>query len=406
MPAQGDKDGEGVMTTVQLPKSVALSGDEAVAAAIRQCNVDVVAAYPITPQTIIVEKLSEYVANGEYGGEFVSVESEHSAMSACIGASATGARVFTATSSQGLALMHEALYNASGMRMPIVMAVVNRSLSAPLVLTADHGDMMGSRDSGWIQVYAENVQEIYDRTIQMFKVSEHPDVRLPSSVNFEGFILSHNVQAVKTLPDETVHQFVGRPKFNVTLDPSSANTFGAIGSADTYYEFKMQQVRAFQSSLGVFKEVDKEYGGISGRYYGTVGKYNTENADYVAVLNGCTAGTMKAAAKAINKEGGNVGVLSIKLFRPFPAEDILNDIKGAKAVVVMDRSLSMGAPAGPLSEDIRAAMKDEGLDMPTLSISYSIGGRDFSIEDGRKVFSMLKEPSSFGSGTIFYGAKE
>jgi pyruvate ferredoxin oxidoreductase alpha subunit len=385
------------MTEAQALKAVAMVGDEAVAEAVKQCDVDVVAAYPITPQTIIVEKLAEFVANGEFGGEFVAVESEHSAMSACLGASATGARVFTATSSQGLALMHEMLYNVAGMRLPVVMAVANRALSAPLVLNADHGDMMGSRDSGWIQVYAENVEEIYDRTIQLFKLSEDPRVMLPSTINFEGFILSHDVERVRPLSDETVKGFVRRPMFKRKLDPADPSTFGAIATHENYYEFKIQQLEAMERALSVFNEVETEYEAISGRKYGAVSAFNMEVADYVVVVNGCTSGTMRAAARGLNQEGGSFGVLAVKLYRPFPTLEVVRLLRGAKAVVVMDRSLSPGAPSGPLAEDVK--------NPPVLSVVYGIGGRDFSLVDARKVFDMAKHASSFGAEPVMYGVK-
>lgn len=393
------------MTEVQKVRPVAMVGDEAVAEAIRQCDVDVVAAYPITPQTIIVERLAELVANGEFSGEFVPVESEHSAMSACLGASATGARVFTATSSQGLALMHEMLYNVAGMRLPIVMAVANRALSAPLVLNADHGDMMGSRDSGWIQVYAENVEEIYDRTIQLFRLSEDPRVMLPSTINFEGFILSHDVERVRPLSDEAVKGFVGRPKFKRKLDPSDPATFGAIATPENYYEFKMQQMEAMETALTVFKDVEAAFEAISGRRYGAVSAYNTDTADYVAVVNGCTSGTMRAAARLLDKEGGRFGLLAVKLYRPFPALEIISHLKGAKAVVVMDRSVSPGAPSGPLAEDVKSALKGARLDIPVISVVYGIGGRDFSVADGRRVFAMAEHAASIGPEPVMYGVK-
>jgi pyruvate ferredoxin oxidoreductase alpha subunit len=380
-------------------------GDEAVAEAVKQCDVDVVAAYPITPQTIIVEKLAEFVANGEFGGEFVAVESEHSAMSACLGASATGARVFTATSSQGLALMHEMLYNVAGMRLPVVMAVANRALSAPLVLNADHGDMMGSRDSGWIQVYAENVEEIYDRTIQLFRLSEDPRVMLPSAINFEGFILSHDVERVRPLSDESVKGFVKRPRFKRKLDPADPSTFGAIATHENYYEFKIQQLEAMEMALSVFNEVETEYEAISGRKYGAVSAFNTELADYVVVVNGCTSGTMRAAARALNREGGNFGVLAVKLYRPFPTLEVVRNLKAAKAVIVMDRSLSPGAPSGPLAEDVKSALKGARMNPPVLSVVYGIGGRDFSLVDARKVFAMAEHGSSFGAEPVMYGVK-
>lgn len=394
------------MTEARLARAVAWVGDEAVAEAVMQCDVDVVAAYPITPQTIIVEKLAEYVANGEFKGEFVAVESEHSALSACLGAAATGARVFTATSSQGLALMHEIMYNASGMRLPIVMAVANRALSAPLVLNADHGDMMGSRDSGWIQVYAEDVEEIYDRTIQLFKLSEDPGVLLPSAINFEGFILSHDLENVRPLPTDAVHRFLGRPNAKYRLDPSDPTTFGAIATHDSYYEFRMQQVEAMERALDAFRRMEDEYEAISGRRYGAVDAYNTQGADCVAVVNGCTAGTMRAAAKEINRAGGNVGVLAVKLYRPFPSEDILKHLEGAKVAIVMDRSLSLGAPSAPLAEDVGAALRAGGRNLRLLSVIYGIGGRDFSVTDGRRVFDLAKGGFELSRKPVMYGVKE
>lgn len=393
------------MNVLEKRKPVPMLGDEAVAEAVKECDVDVVAAYPITPQTIIVEKLAEYVANGEFKGQFIPAESEHSAMSACLGASLTGARVFTATSSQGLALMHEMLYNVSGNRLPIVMAVANRALSAPLVLNADHGDMMGSRDSGWIQVYAENVEEIYDRTIQLFRLSEDPRVMLPSAINFEGFILSHDTEAVRPLDGKAIRKFVGRPRFKRRLDPDNPATFGAVSSPDTYYEFKMQQTEAMESTLGVFKEIEKEFHAFSGRKYGGVDAYNTDQADRIVVVNGCTAGTMRSAARVLNKEGDNVGVLAIKLYRPFPTNEVADCLRNAESVVVMDRSISLGAPSGPLAEDVKSTLRSAGLDTPVMCLAYGIGGRDFSLQDGKKVFAMSKDKGSYGAMPFMYGVK-
>ncbi len=393
------------MTQAQVLRTAALQGDEAVAEAVRQADVDVVAAYPITPQTIIVEKLAEYVADGRLRGEFVPVESEHSALSACVGASVTGARVFTATSSQGLAYMHEMLYNVSGMRLPIVMAVANRALSAPLVLNADHGDMMGSRDCGWIQMYAENVEEIYDRTIQLFRLSEDSRVMLPSAINFEGFILSHDKERVRLLDDEPIRRFLERPRPKHRLDPDDPMTFGAIATPDTYYEFRMQQNEALKAALHVFDEVEMEFESFSGRRYGAVDAYNTDGADVVMVVNGSAAGTMRATARQLNAAGANVGVLAIKLYRPFPIEQVVSHLAGAGSLIIMDRSLSPGAPSGPISEDVKSAMQLGGLTKPTLSVVYGIGGRDLSIEDGKTLFGMAKEGSSFGASTILYGVK-
>jgi len=393
------------MTQMEAAKAVALQGDEAVAEAVRQCDVDVVAAYPITPQTIIVEKLAEFVATGRFSGEFITVESEHSALSACLGASATGARVFTATSSQGLAYMHEMLYNVSGMRLPIVMAVANRALSAPLVLNADHSDMMGSRDSGWIQVYAENVEEIYDRTIQLFRLSEDPRVMLPSAINFEGFILSHDKERVRPLEDGPIKRFMRRPTTKHRLDPKDPFTFGAIATPDTYYEFRMQQAEAMRNALVVFEETEKEFEAFSGRRYGAVDAYNTDGADRVAVVNGCTAGTMRVAARAMNAGGENVGVLAIKLYRPFPTEEVVSRLRKAKSVMTMDRSISLGAPSGPIAEDVKSALKGAGVNQPVMSLVYGIGGRDVTVEDGKRIFALAKDETSFGEDSVMYGVR-
>ena len=384
----------------------ALTGDEVVAEAVRQCDVDVVAAYPITPQTIMVEKLDEFYSEGRFKGEFVPVESEHSALSVCLGASATGARVFTATSSQGLAYMHEMLYDVAGMRFPIVMAVANRALSAPLVLNADHSDMMGSRDSGWIQVYAEDVQEIYDRTIQLFRLSEDPRVRLPSTLNFEGFILSHNKERVTLLQDDEVAKFVGRPHPSYTLDPAHPTTFGAMTGPDNYFGFKKQQTDSMKAAGQVFGEVEKEYADISGRAYGPVGEYETRDADLVVVVSGSASGTVRAAARWNNEEhgGSKVGVLTLKLYRPFPSKEVVRRLKGAKTVVVLDRSLSPGAPSGPLTEDVTAAMRMEGVTAPVMSVAYGIGGMDFVVDDAMKVFARAAGGTSMGK-TMMYGVE-
>jgi len=406
VPSKGHHNGVGTLTQVEAKRIVALQGDEAVAEAVRQCDVDVVAAYPITPQTIIVEKLAEYVADGRFSGEFVPVESEHSALSICLGASSTGARVFTATSSQGLAYMHEMLYNVSGMRMPVVMAVANRALSAPLVLNADHGDMMGSRDSGWIQVYAENVEEIYDRTIQLFRLSEDPRVMLPSAINFEGFILSHDKEKVQLLEDDSVRKFLGRPRRRHVLDPSNPLTFGAIANPDNYYEFRMQQCEAMKRVLTVFEDTEKEFEAISGRKYGALDAFNTERADRIAIVNGSASGTMRAAARKMISKGDRVGVIAIKLFRPFPSVELASHIKDTKSIIVLDRSLSPGAPSGPISEDVKSAMKEAGLDQPVLSLTYGIGGRDLSMDEGEKIFDLAAGGAVVRDSSVMFGVRE
>ena len=276
--------------------AIGLTGDEAVAHAAKQSKVDIVAAYPITPQTIIVERFSKYVADGEVHTGYVCVESEHSALSACIGASLTGARVFTATSSQGLALMHEMMYIASGLRCPIVMGVANRALSAPINIHGDHSDMMGSRDSGWIQIYVENAQEAYDWTIQAFKIAEDNNVQLPVSVNLDGFIITHCMEGVDVVDDVVVAKFLQTRTPLFKLDPEKPITVGALCFTDYYYEFKRQQVEALTNVRPVLNRVAKEYKGVSSRSYGVLDTYGMDDAEAAVLCLGSTAGTAREVA--------------------------------------------------------------------------------------------------------------
>jgi len=347
----------------------ALNGDEAVAYAVRQCNVDVISAYPITPQTIIVERLSEYVANGEIHAEYVNVESEHSALSTCIGAAVAGARAFTATSSQGLALMWELLYIASGLRLPIVMAVVNRALSAPINIHCDHSDSIGTRDSGWIQFYVENSQEAYDTVIQAFKIAEHPDVQLPVMINLDGFYLSHTLENVRVLPDDVVSGFVGFRKpvkvwvpylgreVPAVLDGYTPISLGIIALSDYYYEFKMMVIKAMEKAREVIKEVNKEFSELSGRAYGDgfLTHYGVDDAEAVLIVMGSAAGTVRYVARELRRNGLRVGVIRLRTFRPFPYEELTKLLKDVKAVGVMDRATSPGAYGAPLFNEVRTA---------------------------------------------------
>ncbi len=388
-----------------------LNGDEAVAWAVKQCNVDVVAAYPITPQTIIVERFSEFVANGEVNTEFVPVESEHSALSACVGAAAAGARAFTATASQGLALMWEILYIASGLRLPIVMAVVNRALSAPINIHCDHSDTMGARDSGWIQLYVEDSQEAYDTVIQAFRIAEHPDVLLPVMVNLDGFFLSHTLQDVHILPDEVVEKFVGTrepikvkvPYLNnrevpLVLDGETPITIGPLDLQDYYFEHKMPQIAAMENAKRVIKEVNEEYAKISGRKYGnglTV-PYALEDADVAIVLLGSAAGTVRYVARKLRENGYKVGVLRIRAFRPFPTEDIVEKLKDVKVVCVMDRAVSYGAHGGPLFMEIRSAFYGMRKRPIILNYIYGLGGRDLPPSTIKDIFMELLDIAKTG----------
>jgi pyruvate ferredoxin oxidoreductase alpha subunit len=363
-----------------------LTGDDAIAYAAKQSNVDVVAAYPITPQTIIVETFSEYVHNAEVNTEFVCVESEHSAMSASIGASLTGARVFTATASQGLALMHEMLYVASGLRCPIIMGVVNRALSAPINIHGDHSDMMGSRDCGWIQIYAENAQEAYDWVLQSFKIAENPSVQLPTAVNIDGFIISHSMERVEVLENDEVSKFLNTRQPLLTIDPKKPITIGALALADYYYEFKRQQVEALKNSFNVIKEVTKDFASLTGRQYDFVENYAIEDAEVGILCLSSTAGTAKDVAKKLRKKGKKVGIIKPWVYRPFPTESIMNSVENIKVLAVLDRACSFGAPSNALCSDLLATLYQKGKDLKVFNAVYGLGGRDITPLEIKTVF--------------------
>ncbi|MGQ9543331.1 MAG: transketolase C-terminal domain-containing protein [Candidatus Bathyarchaeia archaeon] len=367
--------------------SGAYTGDEAAAYAAKQCRVDVVAAYPITPQTIIVERFSDYVADGEVDTKYLYAESEHSAMSACVGASLAGARVFTATASQGLALMHEVLYLASGLRCPIVMAVVNRALSAPINIHGDHSDMMGSRDCGWIQLYAENAQETYDLIIQAFKIAEEKTVQLPVTVNLDGFTVSHATESMKVLTDGDVDKFLP-PRIPIfKVDPETPITVGGTALPEYYYEVKRQQEEAMQQSKGVVKRVGDEYGEFTGRKYGFMEAFGLEDADAAVICLGSTCGTVRSVAKDLRAKGKKVGAIKLWMYRPFPTEEFLSAVEDLKALVVMDRAISFGAPYGALCSDVSSALQNSGMDLKILNMIYGLGGRDTPPSTVKEVFN-------------------
>ena len=383
---------------------VGLNGDEAVALAAKQSDIDVVAAYPITPQTIIVEKFSEYVANGEVNTEFVCTESEHSAMAACLAASATGARAFTASASAGLALMHEMLFVTSGCRAPVVMAVANRALSAPLNIHGDHSDAMAERDSGWIQIYAENAQEVYDSMFQAFRIGEHLDVQLPVMVGLDGFTLSHTLENVETLSDDVVKSFVGTRQLpNVLthegksvpykLDPSNPMTMGPVALPNYYFEFKRQQEEAMKNALKVIQRIHKEYAELSGRSYGDglLDPYRLEDAEITIVCIGSTAGTVKTVVDELRAQGVKAGLLRIRTFRPFPAEEIIKALANVKAVAVMDKSMSFGGNGGAVFPEVRHALYDMQTHPYVVNYIYGLGGRDTSPSQMRKIFEDLQK---------------
>ena len=386
-------------------KVMGLSGDEAVAWAVKQCDVDMVAAYPITPQTIIVERFSEFVANGEVETEFVACESEHSALSACVGAAAVGARTFTATAANGLALMWEIVYIASSLRLPIVMAIVNRALSGPICIHCDHGDSMGCRDASWIQLYCEDAQEVYDTVIQAFRIGEHPKVQLPVMVMLDGFVLSHTLQNVKILPDEVVKEFVGvrKPveveipylggKVPLVLDPEKPLTFGPLDLYNYYYEHKMQQHEAMENAREVIETINEEYSKISGRKYGNglIETYGLEDAEIATIVLGSTAGTVRSVVKQLRKNGIKAGVLRLRTFRPFPAKEIVEALKNVKVIGVLDRSGPFGGYGAPVFLETRAIFYDEDPRPVIVNYVYGLGGRDMHPGLVKQVYDDLQK---------------
>jgi pyruvate ferredoxin oxidoreductase alpha subunit len=371
-------------------QKVALTGNEAVAMAMKQINPDVVAAYPITPQTDIVQYFSTFVADGKVKTEFVTVESEHSAMSACVGACAAGARTMTATSSQGLALMWEMLYIAAGFRLPIVMPVVNRALSAPVNIHCDHSDSMGARDSGWIQLYSENAQEAYDNTIQAVRIAEHPEVRLPVMVCQDGFVISHSLMNLEVLPDEAVASFLGEftPKYPL-LDAEHPVTYGALALQDSYFEARRQIADAMSRAPAVILEVAKEYGRLSGRRYGFFEAHHLDDAEVAVVAIGSAAGSAKAVADSLRRQGIRAGVLKVRVFRPWPWQEIGDALGSVQVVGVMDRADGLANLGGPLFGEVRSALYDRIRRPLVVDYIYGLGGRDVTLEDIEGVFRDL-----------------
>lgn len=367
----------------------ALTGDNAVAVAMRQINPDVVAAYPITPQTETVEFFAEYVADGLVDTEYIAVESEHSAMSACVGASAAGARVMTATSSQGLALMWEMLYIAAGNRCPIVMALINRALSAPINIHCDHSDVMGMRDAGWIVLFSENSQEAYDNMIQAVRIAEHPDVLLPVVVCQDGFITSHSMERVEVYDDAEVKAFVGqyKPRWPL-LDIEHPKTYGPLEFYDYYYEHKRQQVEAMEKAQSVILDVTAEFNRRFNRNYGLFESYRLDDAEVAVVVTNSTAGTARIVVDRLRDQGLKVGLLKPRVFRPFPAREMVDALRHLKAIAVMDRSISFGAMnnAGPLFLELVAALAVHGIQKPVVDYVFGLGGRDIRSGEIEQVY--------------------
>ncbi|NVM04347.1 MAG: pyruvate ferredoxin oxidoreductase [Candidatus Helarchaeota archaeon] len=376
---------------------VALNGNDAVGTAMKQINPDVVAAFPITPQTELMHKFADFVANGEVDTEFVLVESEHSAMSAVIGASASGARAMTATSACGFALMWEVLYVAASCRLPIVMAVVNRALSANINIHCDHSDTMGGRDTGWIQIYSENTQEAYDNTIQAVRIAENPNLLLPVMITLDGFILSHTTETLNMLDDKDVRDWIGEynPKHSL-LDIKNPITVGPLDLQDYYFEHKRQQAEIINNSYDVIVEVGKEYGKLTGREYGLFEEYMMEDAEIVAIVLGSTAGTTKEAVDILREEGIKAGMIKLRVFRPFPYKELKEVLSNLKVISVLDRCISFGAYGGPVFNEIKAALYGIGDPPEIINYIYGLGGRDISIEEIKSVYYDMKKISEGG----------
>lgn len=380
-----------------------LSGNEAVAYAMRQINPDVMGAFPITPSTEIPQIYSRYIADGLVDTEFVAVESEHSALSTCIGAQAAGARAVTATSSAGLAFMWELLHVASSSRLPITLACVCRALTGPININNDHSDSMNARDAGWIQIYAENNQEAYDNYLQAMPIAEHPDVRLPIMVCQDGFITSHSVENIELLEDEKVKSFVGEytPE-NYLLKHENPLAVGPYGVSAYYMEAKMAQAQAMVNAKQVILDVGKYFAALSGRTYGLFEAYRTEDAEAVIVLIGSSAGTARVCVDQLRAKGREVGMIKIRVYRPFPAEELAEALQGAKAVAVMDKCESFSTHGGPLGAEVRSALYDAEQHPLLINFVYGLGGRDFAVTDCETVFNALDEAIEQGTAKPVY----
>jgi pyruvate ferredoxin oxidoreductase alpha subunit len=382
---------------MELPETVVWDGNFAAANALRQAQIDVVAAYPITPSTPIVEGYGKFVADGYIDGEFVMVESEHAAMSGCVGAAAAGGRVATATSSQGFALMVEVLYQASGMRLPIVLCVVNRALASPLNVRGDHGDMYLGRDSGWLQIDAFNSQEAYDLTLCAFKIGEAKSVRLPVMVHQDGFITSHTAQNVKTISDDKAFNFVGKYEpINEMLDFSQPITYGAQTEEDWHYEHKARQHKAIIDARPVIDEVFAEFKKLTGREYNRVENYMMDDAEVAIIALGTTVESARIVAEELRANSGiKAGVIAPRVIRPFPFDDIRDSLKGVKAVACFDRS-SPGGALGMLYNEVAGALFAVDEKPILTNYIYGLGGRDLTLDAIQAVYENLDKDAKSG----------
>lgn len=369
-----------------------LSGNEAAATAMKQINPDVVAAFPITPSTEIPQYFSTFVANGTVDTEFVAVESEHSAMSACIGAEAAGSRAMTATSANGLSLMWEMIYIASSLRLPIVLSLVNRAVSGPLNIHCDHSDAMGVRDSGWIMLFSENNQEAYDNTLMAHRIAEHKDVMLPLMVCQDGFITSHAIENIELVEDDKVKEFVGEYKpEHYLLNKEEPIAVGPLDLQAYLFEHKAQQAIAMKNAKQVILEVAKDFEKMTGRSYSLFEEYQLEDAEIAIVCMNSTAGTTKYVVDNLRAKGIKAGLLKIRVFRPFPVDEIAKALSHVKAIAILDRADSLNAAGGALFEDVTSAMYVNNVHVPAVNYIYGIGGRDTKAEDIESVYTDLLE---------------
>ena len=380
-----------------MPEILGLTGCESGAHAMRQINPDVCAAYPITPQTALMQKFADFHADGDVDTELVLVESEHSAMSATIGAAAAGARAMTATSACGLALMHEMLYIASGLRLPIVMPMINRALSAPINIQGDHSDSMGARDAGWIHLHSESAQEVYENIIQAVRIAEHNDVLAPVMVCFDGFVISHGVEVCTIFDDAAVQKFVGpyEPGIPSLLDPDKPITIGALTFSDTYFEHKVSQMQGLIHAPDIIKQVGKEFKSTFGESlnccFDFFESYKMDDAEFAIIVLGSTAGSTRVLVDKYRENGVKAGMIKLRMFRPFPAQELAELLQKVKAVAVLDRSIAWGGDGGPVHIEIKTAMYGISNPPAMFNYIYGLGGKPVDIEHLNQVFVEMIE---------------
>jgi pyruvate ferredoxin oxidoreductase alpha subunit len=388
-----------------MGRKVGIEVSLAVAEAVKLANVDVVAAYPITPQTHIVEHLAELVADGDLDAAYIPVESEHSAMSACLGVAAAGGRAFTATASQGLALMHEVLYAASGMQLPIVMVVANRALSAPLNVWGDHSDAMAVRDSGWIQIFVENGQQAVDNVLCAFRIAGDQRVLLPVMIHLDGFHLTHMVEPIYMPDQDEVDRFLPAHLYPLPLDPDRPLTMGAFATPDTYTEIKKAQDVKLTESKEAILECWDRFGSAFGRSYLPVEHYHSEEAKVLLLTMGSYSETAMEAIDKMRAEGRDVGLISLRLWRPFPFAELTKAVSKADVLIVLDRAISFGGPGGPVCSEIRSALYSEVKKPKVISIVGGLGGRDITVDGFESIInrgieisqtSAIRESELFG----------